>query len=450
MIGRALDYMMRKKLPLRPEGGQNWDADADWSRLEQEPLRARALLYLGFLALIALAVWAGHAEIDEVTRGEGKVIPTSQIQIVQSVDGGVVSEILVREGQIVDSGQVLLRIDPTRFLSSLRENRSQSLSLQARAERLMALSDGRPFAPSDDLLQEIPQAIERERILYLSSRDGLNANLGIARQQLEQRQQELNEARSRLNQLSRGLELASRELTLSTPLRASGAVSEIDLLRLEREVVRLSGEREQTLSQIERLQSSIREAREKIQEVELHFRNQVRSELSDVMGRLAAITEETTALADRVKHAEVRSPMRGTVQRLLVNTLGAVVQPGREVVEVVPMDEALLLEARINPKDIAFLHPGQPAVVKFTAYDFAIYGGLEATVEHISADTVVDDRGNAFYLVRVRTTESTIGDGLPVIPGMVAQVDVMTGKKTILQYLLKPVLRAKANALRER
>lgn len=450
MIGGALDYMMRKKLPLRPEGGQNWNADADWSRLEQEPLRARTLLYLGFLALIALAVWAGYAEIDEVTRGEGKVIPTSQIQIVQSVDGGVVSEILVREGQTVDSGQVLLRIDPTRFLSSLRENRSQSLSLQARAERLMALSDGRPFAPSDELLQEIPQAIERERILYHSSRDGLNANLGIARQQLEQRQQELNEARSRLNQLSRGLELASRELTVSTPLRASGAVSEIDLLRLEREVVRLSGERDQTLSQIERLQSSIREAREKIQEVELHFRNQVRSELSDVMGRLAAITEETTALADRVKHAEVRSPMRGTVQRLLVNTLGAVVQPGREVVEVVPMDEALLLEARINPKDIAFLHPGQPAVVKFTAYDFAIYGGLEATVAHISADTVVDDRGNAFYLVRVRTTESTIGDGLPVIPGMVAQVDVMTGKKTILQYLLKPVLRAKANALRER
>lgn len=450
MIGGVLDYMMRKKLPLRPEGGQDWDTDADWSRLEQEPLRARTLLYLGFLTLIALTFWAAYAEIDEVTRGEGKVIPTSQIQIIQSVDGGVVSEILVREGQTVESGEVMLRIDPTRFLSSLRENRSQLLSLQARSERLMALSENRPFAPSEELLREIPQTIEQERTLYNSSRDSLNANINIARQQLEQRQQELNEARSRLNQLIRGLELANREFSASAPLRASGAVSEVDMMRLEREVVRMTGERDQTTSQIGRLQSSIREAQGKIQEVELHFRNQVRSELSDVMGRLAAITEESSGLADRVKHAEVRSPMRGTVQRLLVNTLGAVVQPGREVVEVVPMDEALLLEARINPKDIAFLHPGQPAVVKFTAYDFAIYGGLEATVEHISADTVVDDRGNAFYLVRVRTTESTFGDGLPVISGMVAQVDVMTGKKTILQYLLKPVLRAKANALRER
>lgn len=450
MIGKILDYYMRKKLPLRAETGRDWNADADWALLEQEPLRARTLLYLGFFTLLALLVWAAYANIDEVTRGEGKVIPTSQIQIVQSVDGGVVSEILVREGQTVDSGQILLRIDPTRFLSSLRENRSQSLSLQARAERLRSLSEGRPFAPSDELVLEIPQTIELESALYSSSRDSLNANMSMARQQLEQRQQELNEARSRLNQLVRGLELASRELEVSAPLLARGAVSEIDIMRLEREVVRLTGEREQTSSQIERLQSTIREAREKIQQVEFNFHNQVRAELSDVMGRLAAVTEESSALADRVKHAEVRSPMRGTVQRLLINTLGAVVQPGREVVEIIPLDEALLLEAQISPKDIAFLHPGQEAVVKFTAYDFAIYGGLEATVEHISADTVVDERGNAFYLVRVRTTETTIAAGLPVIPGMVAQVDILTGKKTILQYLLKPVLRAKANALRER
>ena len=450
MIGKILDYYMRKKLPLRAETGRDWNADADWALLEQEPLRARTLLYLGFVTLLALLVWAAYANIDEVTRGEGKVIPTSQIQIVQSVDGGVVSEILVREGQTVDSGQILLRIDPTRFLSSLRENRSQSLSLQARAERLRSLSEGREFAPSDELVREIPQTIELERALYSSSRDNLNANMSMARQQLEQRQQELNEARSRLNQLVRGLELASRELDVSAPLLARGAVSEVDIMRLEREVVRLTGEREQTSSQIERLQSTIREAREKIQQVEFNFHNQVRAELSDVMGRLAAVTEESSALADRVKHAEVRSPMRGTVQRLLINTLGAVVQPGREVVEIVPLDEALLLEAQISPKDIAFLHPGQEAVVKFTAYDFAIYGGLEATVEHISADTVVDERGNAFYLVRVRTTEATIAEGLPVIPGMIAQVDILTGKKTILQYLLKPVLRAKANALRER
>jgi adhesin transport system membrane fusion protein len=184
--------------------------------------------------------------------------------------------------------------------------------------------------------------------------------------------------------------------------------------------------------------------------VELHFRNQIRAELSDVMGKLGTLTEGSSALADRVKHAEVKSPVRGTVKRLLVTTVGGVVQPGREVVEVVPLDDALLLEAQVKPKDIAFLRPGQEALVKFTAYDFAVYGGLKAVVDHIGADTVMDERGNAFYVVRVRTLESNLGKGLPIIPGMMAQVDILTGKKTILRYLLKPVLRAKSNAMKER
>jgi adhesin transport system membrane fusion protein len=450
MIGRLFNSQLNKRLPLRPEGNQDWDADADWARLEQEPLRARALLYCGVLVLVALVVWAGFAEIDEVTRGEGKVIPSSQVQIVQSMDGGIVSEILVREGETVTPGQVLLRIDPTRFLSSLQENRSQHLALQAKAERLKALSEERPFEASALLLAEIPETVERERTLYYSSRDGLDANISIARQQLEQRQQELNEANFRRTQTGRSLELASKELAISKPLLASGAVSDMDLLRLEREVVRMTGERNQVTAQIDRLQSSILEARKKIQEVELTFRNQIRTELSDVMGKLGTLTEGRSALADRVKHAEVKSPVRGTVKTLLVNTVGGVVQPGREVVEVVPLDDALLLEARINPKDIGFIRPEQEALVKFTAYDFSIYGGLKAVVEHIGADTVIDERGNAFYVIRVRTVESNLGKGLPIIPGMVAQVDILTGKKTILKYLLKPILRAKSNALKER
>lgn len=449
-FSRFVDALFEKRLPLPPEDKQEWAAEADWARLEQEPLRARALLRWGSLVLAALLVWAAFAEIDEVTRGEGKVIPSSQLQIIQSMDGGIVSDILVREGETVAPGQVLLRIDPTRFLSSLRENRSQYLSLQAKAERLKALSEGRPFAPSPELQAEIPETVERERTLYLSSRDSLEANVAIARQQLEQRQQELREALSRREQVVRSLELASRELAVSKPLASSGAVSEVDLLRLEREVVRLTGERGQVFAQIDRLHSSIKEAQEKIQEVELRVHNQIRAELSEVMGKLGTLAEGSAALADRVKHAEVKSPVRGTVKRLLINTVGGVVQPGREVVEVVPLDDALLLEAQVKPKDIAFLRPGQEALVKFTAYDFAIYGGLKAVVEHIGADTVVDERGNVFYIVRVRTLESRLGEGLPIIPGMVAQVDILTGKKTILQYLLKPVLRAKATAMRER
>lgn len=449
-FGRMIDSLLARKLPLRSETNEDWGADADWASLEQEPLRARTLLHWGFLVLAVLTIWAAFAEIDEVTRGEGKVIPSSHIQIIQSMDGGIVSDILVREGETVRQGQVLLRIDPTRFLSSLRENRSMDLSLQAKAERLQALSEGRPFVPSAELVAEVPDTVDRERTLYNSSRDGVAASVSIARQQLEQRQQELNEATSRREHVNRGLELARKELSISKPLAASGAVSDMDLLRLEREVVRLSGERGQVAAQIDRLHASIREARQKIQEVELQFRNQVRAELSEVMGKLGMLTEGSSALEDRVKHAEVKSPVRGTVKRLMFNTVGGVVQPGREVVEVVPLDDALLLEARITPKDIAFLRPGQEALVKFTAYDFSIYGGLKAVVEHIGADTITDERGNVFYIVRVRTNETKLKGNLPIIPGMVAQVDILTGKKTILRYLLKPVLRAKANAMKER
>lgn len=237
---------------------------------------------------------------------------------------------------------------------------------------------------------------------------------------------------------------------MTRPLVKSGAVSDVDILRLERDVSRMRGERDQAVAQISRVQAAITEAEGKIQEVELAVRNQWRAELSETMSKLGSLSEGARGLEDRVKHAEIRSPVRGTVKRLLVNTVGGVVQPGKDVVEIVPLDDALILEARVKPKDIAFLRPQQPAVVKFSAYDFAIYGGLDAVVEHISADTVLDDKGNAFYIVRVRTLQNALGEGMPIIPGMVADVDILTGKKTVLAYLAKPVLRAKANALTER
>lgn len=278
----------------------------------------------------------------------------------------------------------------------------------------------------------------------------MEAQLSIARDQLRQREQELNEVRARREQAGRAFELAQQELKVTKPLERSGAVSEVELLRLEREVSRLRGERDQSSAQISRIQSAIAEATQKIQEVELGVRNQLRGELSDTMARLGSLSEGSRTLQDRVKHAEVRSPVRGTVKRLLVNTVGGVVQPGKEVVEIVPLDDALILEAKIAPKDIAFLRPGQDALVKFSAYDFAIYGGLKAHLEQISADTVVNDKGVAYYQVRLRTVETSLGENLPIIPGMMADVDILTGKKSILTYLLKPVLRAKANALSER
>lgn len=448
--GSVLDVMLRRAARADRPSADDWMGEVDWARLQQEPLRARGLLWSVGVVIVLLLVWAAFAELDEVTRGEGRVIPTSQLQVVQSVDGGVVEELAVREGETVAPGQLLLRIDPTRFVSTLLESRATALALQAKAARLEALGRGSTFTVPAELEREIPDIVAHERRLFETSREGIEAQIGIARQQLSQRQQELNEARARRDQAARSLELAERELGVTRPLVKSGAVSDVDILRLERDVSRMRGERDQAAAQISRVQAAITEAEGKIQEVELAVRNQWRNEQSETLSKLGSLSEGARGLEDRVKHAEIRSPVRGTVKRLLVNTVGGVVQPGKEVVEIVPLDDALILEARVKPKDIAFLRPQQPAVVKFSAYDFSIYGGLDAVVEHISADTVTDDKGNAFYIVRVRTLESALGEGLPIIPGMVADVDILTGRKTVLAYLAKPVLRAKANALTER
>jgi adhesin transport system membrane fusion protein len=297
---------------------------------------------------------------------------------------------------------------------------------------------------------EDPKTVQDEQRLYETARSNVEAQVSIARQQLVQRQQELSEMRVKREQASQAYELTAQELAVTKPLINSGAVSEVELLRLERDTARFLGERDMAAAQILRSQAAMAEASRKIEEVELNARNEVRRELAETMAKLNAFTEGGVALADKVKHAAIRSPVKGKVKRLLVNTVGGVVQPGRDLVEVVPLDDALILEAKVAPKDIAFLHPGQPAMVKFTAYDFATYGGLEAKLEHIGADSITDERGNTFFLVRVRTNRSSLGTNLPIIPGMVAEVDIITGQKSILAYLLKPVLRAKQAALTER
>ncbi len=424
--------------------------DADYFMIHQEPLRARVLIKTILISLALFIMWTAVAEVDEITKGEGKVIPSSQIQILQSLDGGIVAEINVKEGQVVDAGQILLRVDPTRFESSVRENRSQYLALTTKVARLRALSEGLPFVPPPEVLIEDPKTVQDEQRLYETARSNVAAQVSIAREQLVQRQQELSEMRVKREQASQAYELTAKELAVTKPLINSGAVSEVELLRLERDTSRFRGERDMAAAQILRSQAAMAEASRKIEEVELNARNEVRKELADTMAKLNAFTEGGVALADKVKHAAIRSPVKGTVKRLLVNTVGGVVQPGRDLVEVVPLEDALILEAKVAPKDIAFLHPGLPAMVKFTAYDFSTYGGLEAKLENIGADSITDEKGNTFFLVKVRTKNSSLGANLPIIPGMVAEVDIITGQKSILAYLLKPVLRAKQGALTER
>lgn len=434
-------------------GMRSFEQEAEAIMSTARTHRAQTLVRSAVVVTVVLIVWASVAQVDEVTKGEAKVIPSRQLQVIQSLDGGVVSEILVKEGQVVEAGQLLLKIDETRATSGVRESAAQAFSLRVKAARLKALAEGTAFEPPAAQEGNLEEAriLDEERQLYDAKRSELSAMLSINDQQLAQRRQELSEAQARRNSAQRSMDLSQQELSKTRPLLATGAVSEVEVLRLEREVSRARGDMEQAGAQSARAQAAINEASRKIQETDLTFRNEARKELSEVLARLNALTEGAVALADKVDKSQVKSPVRGRVQRLLANTVGGVVSPGRDIVEIVPLDDALVLEAKIQPRDIAFIHPGQAATVKFSAYDFAIYGGMEAVVENISPDTVTNERGDqTYYVVRVRTTHPQLNDKMPILPGMTAEVDVLTGQKTVMSYLLKPVLRAHERALSER
>jgi adhesin transport system membrane fusion protein len=427
-----------------------WELSAEQAILEQEPLRAKRLLYGIASVVVLLVAWAYVAEIDTVTRGQGKVIPSRQVQILGSQDGGVITDIMVREGDLVAKGQLLIKLDPTRSNSSLGENRAQLLGLQVKAARLSALAEGAMFQPTAEMAAVAPDVLKEEQQLYQSSLAELSVQQRIADQQLTQRREELNELTARESQLATEYRLADQELSRTRPMLASGAVSEVEILRLEREVNKAKGELQQTRAQIDRVQASIVEAQEKLLGIDLEFANNAREQLTDTVTQINALSEAAAGLSDRVRQTNLVSPVAGTIKQLLFNTLGGIVLPGRDVIELIPADDTLLVEVRIRPQDIGFLAPGQEANVKVTAYDFVVYGGLEGQVEQIGADTVLDEEGNAFYEVTVRTRLADLGADKPIIPGMTVEVDVLTGKKTVLAYLLKPVLRARQRALSER
>ena len=428
-------------------------ADTSAPALLTTPRGSRAILWAIAAFCAAALVWASRAPIEQMTRAMGTVIPARQVQVVQNLEGGILSELLVSEGHAVSEGQVLIRIDDTRFASSYRESRLHMLSLQAKAARLRAETEDGPYVDPVEVADAAPELVERERRLYETRQRELQTDLDIQRQQVTQRRQELLELRAREAQLTRSYGLLQKELGITRPLVRDGVVSEVDVLRLERRANELRGEMEGARLAIPRLESALAEAEAKADERALRFRNEASGQLNDAMAELARLTESSLALEDRVRRTLVRSPVNGVVKRILVNTVGGVIQPGMNLMEIVPSDDRLVIEARIQPADIAFVHPGQRAVVKLTAYDFAIYGSLAGHLEHVSADAITDEEGKSAYLARVRTERTHMGKDeltLPIIPGMVAEVDIVTGEKTVLQYLLKPFLRARERALRER
>ena len=422
-----------------------------------DSLRPRGLSHLLLLAVAAFVVafvaWASWATLDEVTRGDGRVIPSRQVQVVQNLEGGIVAAINVRDGDVVDEGQVVMRIDNVRAASDVRERRARYLALEAAAARLRAEIDEAAVVFPPEVLADVPGLAANEQDLFASRQAKLQGELDLLQRQAEQREQELAELRTRLTQLERSFALAREELALTEPLAQKRVVARSDLLKLQREVSDLEGELEQTRLAVPRGETAVREARQRIATTITAFRADAQRDLNAVEGELAGLREVIVAGEDRVRRTEVRSPVRGTVKQVNVSTIGGVVQPGADLMEIVPLEDTLLVEAQVRPADIAFLRPGLPATVKITAYDYAIYGGLKGTVEDISADSIVDDKGESFYRVRVRTERSHLGSDeapLEIIPGMTAQISVLTGHRTVLQYLLKPIMRARERAFTER
>ena len=431
----------------------------DPSELDNQGTRLLAHILLGFIFMIAFVfvIWANNAVLDEVTLGEGRVIPSSTVQIIQNLEGGIVAEILVHEGQIVEKGEVMMRIENTLAESNYRDLRQRYLSGLATVARLEAeiagISDAENIRFPEELLLSAPQVAQAEIDLFRVRQQQLQTQLNILEDQIRQREQELNELNGRERAIGQSMSLAMQELGITKPLAAQGVVSQVELLRLEREVAELQSEIDAVRLSRPRVQSGLEEAQSRREERMLTFQTEASQALGEKRVELAAITESLTANEDRVTRTEVRSSVRGTIKTIFIRTIGGVIQPGEDLVEVVPIEDTLLVEAQIRPSDIAFIRPQQPAVVKVTAYDFSTYGGLDAVVEEISADTIQNERGEHFFRIRLRTDKNFLGteaNPLPIIPGMTASVDILTGHKTVLEYLLRPILRAKDTALRER
>jgi adhesin transport system membrane fusion protein len=401
--------------------------------------------------LVAI-LWMNWAEIDVVVRGSGKVIPARQVQVIQSLEGGIVSEILVEEGDQVESNQPVIKISDIAFSSSFEENRLLYYELLAKSARLKPESHGGDFEHNEKVATVFPELLESEKSLFESNRNQLNETLSIYDEQITQQRSSLEEALSKQRQLRRQLELLQQELKIKKPLVERRIISEVDYLQVQQREAEAEGELEGVNLSIPRIQSTVEEARNKLEQVRLEFRNKAKLELNEVMAELSRIAENQTALEDRVSRTTIRSPVKGIVQRLYANTIGGVIAPGGEIMEIVPREDALLVEVRIKPADIAYINVGQEARLKFTAYDFAIHGSLKGIVSFVSADTVTDEEGVSYYVARVRPERRYLGvrsNPMHIKVGMASETDIITDKKTILEYLLKPIHRGLERALKE-
>ncbi|MGB3338037.1 MAG: HlyD family type I secretion periplasmic adaptor subunit [Devosia sp.] len=413
------------------------------------------LIVCGFVA--AALLWAAWAEMDEISRAEGKVIPSGKTQIIQSAEPGVVTDIFVRAGEHVSAGQELVRLDDTTTSSSAGEVEAQVLALGAQVARLQVeaqdISNAQFTCPTE-VVERAPRVCDNQSDLLAARLEGLERSEDVLRQRVEQRQRELNEVTASLDTMGRSLAIVQERLDLITPMAERGLVSQTQFLSTREEVNDLKGRITAAEESTKRVESALVEAGLQVEQAQLQFRQEALTELTLRTAELASATEQLRGATDRVARTEIRSPVDGVINSIDINTIGAVVAAGTKILDIVPVSDRLLVEARLKPSDVAFVVPGQEARIKLTAYDFSIYGGIMGAVENVSADSIVDPQTReTYYLVLIAAEHTTLahsGQELPVLPGMVTSVDILTGKKTILQYLLKPINKARQEALSER
>ena len=421
--------------------------------LEQSPSRISKVIKIWIFTILALILWASFAEIDEITRGDGKVIPYGQNQIIQNLEGGIVESILVTEGQIVKAGQVILKISNAKSTSTSRTNEMKYQELEAKRLRLFAEANSLAFkaTKTDDI--QLKKQIELAHKLYNSNKLETGAQDNAIVQQIEQRKQEYKEAQARIRSLKKSLEFVTEEIAMTAPMVQEGVKSKVDFLKLKREANGIENDIEASSLSLPRLESAIQEYRHKRTEAKQLVINKAKKELNEVTAEISRLQTQQIAFSDQVSRTMVKSPVNGIVQKLFVHTVGGVVKPGADLVEIVPTNKKLFLEIKIKPSDIAFIHPGAEAKVKISAYDYAIHGGLIGKVVNISPDTITDKKENTFYLIHIVTEKNYLGSKehpLNIIPGMTASVDIITGQKTVMQYILKPILKSKQYVFSER
>lgn len=465
-LAKAMAQMAGKETPLEEamnKERQGWmkknlavaaaHMDRAFETDEEMPLSKHVMMVVICGFFIIFFLWATFANLEETTRGEGKIIPSKEVQKLSSLEGGIIQEVLIKEGDEVKAGQIVARLSEVAVGSELGSGEARYLGLMATVARLQAEVAGTPPEFPAEVMEKAPHAVSEELAAYRANLDKINGQTIILQQQKSQRAQELSELQIKSNDLSGQTALAREEKAMVEPLVARGSAPKMELLQIERTIKERQTEQNSVNSAIPRARSAIAEADARIKDLESTAKATAQTELAAKMVEMESIKKGLVGVADRKSRTEIKSPVNGYVKDVKVYTVGGVVQPGQDFIEIVPKDDQLLVEARIKPKDIAFLYPDQPAMVKISAYDFSVYGGLPGKVVGISPDAVTDEKGESFYQVRILTTENSLkrkGEILPIIPGMVATVDILTGEKTVMEYLLKPFVKTLDSSLNER